>query len=161
VPTAPKIRAHYQGTIAGQLRYVPALNRGSRFSIAFAVAALVLAVLSLPYVYLTVFGIALAALVASGYYLVPFAWWTMRRNRWLYEAPVDLAVSDDGLEFTTAAGVRRVPWGAVSRVRELRDVFAVMLRPTGGYCIPKSALEDDDLSDFRELVAANVPLLER
>jgi hypothetical protein len=158
VATAPKITAHYQGTIAGQLRYVPALNRGSRFSVAFAIAALVLAVLSLPFIYFTIFGIALAALLASGYYLVPFAWWTMRRNRWFYEAPVDLAVSDDGLEFTAAAGVRRVPWGAVSYVRELRDVFAVMLRPAGAYCIPKSALEGDDLSDFRELVAANVPL---
>ncbi len=152
------VTAHYQGTIAGQLRYVPAMNRGSLFSIVGSIAALVMAVLSLPYVYFTVFGIALSVLLLSGYYLVPFAWWTMRRNRWLFEAPVDLEASETGLQFTTAAGVRNIPWEAVGYVREMKDVFAVMLRPGGGYAIPKSALAGDSLGDFRELAASHVPI---
>jgi len=45
----------------------------------------------------------------------------------------------------------------VTQVREMKQVFAVMLRSGGGYCIPKSALKGDDLSDFRELAADKVP----
>ncbi len=155
------VTAHYRGTIAGQLRHIPAMNRGSWFSILGAVAALIMAWLSLPYVYFTLLGVALSVLLLSGYYLVPFAWWTMRRNRWLFEAPVDLEASDEGLQFTTAAGVRKIPWAAVGYVREMKDVFAVMLRSGGGYAIPKSALAGDSLTDFRELAAANVPFRSR
>jgi hypothetical protein len=152
-----KIQAHYQGTIGGQLRFIPALNRGTPSSLILSAVALVLAILSLPYVYFTIFGVILSILILSGYYLVPFAWWSMRRNRWLFEAPVDLTVTDQGLEVATAAGVRKVPWEVVGQVREMKDVFAVMLRPGGGYCIPKGALEGDDLPDFRELAAGKVP----
>jgi hypothetical protein len=101
--------------------------------------------------------VILSALILSGYYLVPFAWWSMRRNKWLFEAPVDLTATDAGLEIATAAGVRKVPWEVVTQVREMKQVFAVMLRSGGGYCIPKSALKGDDLSDFRELAADKVP----
>jgi hypothetical protein len=33
-----------------------------------------------------------------------------------------------------------------------------MLRAGGGYCIPKSALEGDDLDAFRDLLEEFVPL---
>jgi len=155
--TETKIQARYQGTIGDQLRHVPALNRGTPSSLLLSGAALVLAILSLPHVYFTIFGVILSALILSGYYLVPFAWWSMRRNKWLFEAPVDLTATDAGLEIATAAGVRKVPWEVVTQVREMKQVFAVMLRSGGGYCIPKSALKGDDLSDFRELAADKVP----
>jgi hypothetical protein len=157
---ATTIKAHYQGTIGSQLRYIPKLNRGTPSSLLASGAALVLAILSLPYVYFTLFGVFLSFTILSGYYLIPVAWWSMRRNRWLFEAPVDLTASAGGLEFSTAAGVRKVPWEVVGQVRELKDVFAVMLRPGGGYCIPKSALRGDDLPDFRELAADRVPYRE-
>lgn len=155
------IRAHYQGTIGGQLRYLPALNRGTPMSLLLSGLALLFAILSLPYVYFTILGVLFSMAILSGYFIIPFAWWSMRRNRWLFEAPVDLTASESGLEFSTAAGVRKVPWEAVSEVRELKDVLAVMLRPGGGYCIPKAALKGDDLTDLRELCAEKVPFRAR
>jgi hypothetical protein len=95
----PTITARYQGTIAGQLRYVPALNRGSKSSILLSLACLVLALLSLPDVFFATLGVVLSVLISSGYYLIPFAWWALRRNRWLFEAPVEMIASYEGLEF--------------------------------------------------------------
>jgi hypothetical protein len=154
----PKITAHYQGTIGGQLRHVPAMTRRTPSSLALSALSLAMALLFLPYVYLTMVGLALSFAFLSGYYIVPFAWLTMRRNRWLFDAPVDLAASEQGLELHTPTGSRKIPWEAVKHVREMKDVFAVMFRLGGGYCIPKSALKDDDLSDFRELAADKVPM---
>jgi hypothetical protein len=153
-----RIQAHYQGTIRDQLRYAPALNRGTPMSLLFSGAALVLAILSLPYVYFTILGLVVSLVILSGYFVVPFAWWSARRNRWLFEAPVDLTATDAGLEIANAAGVRKIPWEVVAHVREMKQVFVVMLRSGGAYCVPKSALEGDDLSDFRELAAEKVPL---
>jgi hypothetical protein len=155
--TETKIQARYQGTIRDQLRYAPALNRGTPMTLLFSGAALALAILSLPYVYFTVFGLILSALILSGYYVVPIAWWSARRNRWLFEAPVDLTATEAGLEIANAAGLRKIPWEVVTQVREMKQAFVVMLRSGGAYCIPKSALQGDDLSDFRELAAENAP----
>jgi hypothetical protein len=84
----------------------------------------------------------------------------MRRNRWLFDAPIDFTASDQGLELRTPTAVRKIPWKAVGHVREMKDAFALMFRLGGGYCIPKSAFEGDDLSDFRELAADTVPMRE-
>jgi hypothetical protein len=154
---SPTITARYQGTIGGQLRYVPVLNRGSKASILLSLACIVLALLSLPDIFFATLGVVLSVLILSGYYLIPFAWWTLRRNRWLFEAPVEMIASREGLEFKTAAGPTEIGWPAVGRGRELRDVFAVMLRTGGGYCIPKSALEGGDLDAFRDLLEEFVP----
>ena len=156
----PKITAHYQGTIGGQLRYVPAMTRRTPSSLALSALSLAMALLFLPYVYLTMVGLALSFAFLSGYYMVPYAWLAMRRNRWLFDAPVDLTASEEGLELRTPTGARKIRWGAVKHVREMKGAFAVMFKLGGGYCIPKSALEGDDLSDFRELAADIVPMRE-
>ena len=85
----PHITGSYQTSMREYLSHVPALNRGTRFSIGFGVLALLLAVLSLPYLVPVAIELALAVALLSGYYAVPFTWLTLRSRREQVEQTVE------------------------------------------------------------------------
>ena len=86
----PPIAGSYQTSMREYLGHVPALNRGTRFSIGFGVLALLLAFLSLPYLVPVAIELALAIALLSGYYAVPFTWLTLRSRREQVAQPVEV-----------------------------------------------------------------------
>jgi hypothetical protein len=154
--TARPITGRYRLTVREQLGMAPALNRGTLFSLASAGIFVVLALLSLatgdPIG--ASLELAFAAALYSGYYCVPFAWFTLRRHRAAAEAPVDLEADDDGLRFETRATRLEIPWDRVSRIRETPTCFFGMARYPRAFMLPKRAFGPSQLAAFRKLAAS-------
>jgi hypothetical protein len=154
--TAKPIKGRYQLTIREQLRFAPALNRGTAFGFIATGVFVVLALLSLidgTYV-LAAIELALAAAVISGYYCLPFAWFTLRRHRAAAEAPVDVVVDAEGLEFTNAGVRLELPWVRIASVKETPTVFFLMSRYPRAFLLPKRAFDKGQLAAFRKLAAS-------
>ena len=150
----PPITGRYQTSMREYLGYLPALNRGTRFSIGFGVLALLLAFLSLPYLVPVAIEIALAAALFSGYYAVPFSWLTLRSRREQVEESVEVFVDDAGLHFNHAVSEVDVPWQEVDRLRESGDCFFVMAGLSRVYILPKRAFDPPQLEAFRRLATS-------
>jgi hypothetical protein len=151
----PHIAGKYQTSMREYLGNVPALNRGTRFSVMFGALAVVLAVLSLPYLVPVALELALAVALLSGYASVPFAWLTLRSRRQMVEQPVEVFADDAGLHFTHGVIDLDVPWAEIDRLRENRDSFFVMATQARVYIIPKRAFDPDQIDAFRQLVASS------
>ena len=149
------ISGRYQLTVREQLSFAPALNRGTLFSLVCGALLAGLALLSL------VSGDSIGASVAlafafalySGYYVVPFAWFTLRRNRSAAEAPVEVFVTDDGFRFETSLTTMEVPWVRVRRIRETPSGFLVTARFPHAFMLPQRAFGPAQLIAFRRLAA--------
>ena len=98
--------------------------------------------------------LALAAAVISGYYCLPFAWFTLRRHRAAAEAPVDVVVDAEGLEFTNAGVRLELPWVRIASVKETPTVFFLMSRYPRAFLLPKRAFDKGQLAAFRKLAAS-------
>jgi hypothetical protein len=154
--TAKPIKGRYQLTIREQLRFAPSLNRGTAFGLVATGVFIVLAVLSLvdgTYV-LAAIELALAAAMYSGYYCLPFAWFTLRRHRAAAEAPVDVLVNAEGLEFTNAGVRMELPWVRIASVRETPTAFFLISRYPRAFLLPKRAFDKSQLAAFRKLAAS-------
>jgi hypothetical protein len=154
----PHIAGSYRTSTREYMGHVPALNRGTRFSIGFGVLALLLAVLSLPYLVPVVIELALAIALLSGYYAVPFTWLTLRSRREQVEQSVDVFADDAGLHFTHGVTEVDVPWAEIDRLREDRDCFFVMARYSRVYILPERAFDPAGLEAFRQLAASRTRL---
>jgi hypothetical protein len=150
----PPITGGYSTSVGEYLRHAPALNRGTKFSNGFAAMAVLLAVLSLPYLVPVALELALAAALVSGYYCVPFTWLTLRSKRALVEQRVEVVADGAGLHFTHAASQIDIPWEEISRLRENRDSFFVMASYPRAYILPKRAFDPAQLEAFRLLAAS-------
>jgi hypothetical protein len=154
----PPIAGSYQTSMREYMGHVPALNRGTRFSIGFGVLALLLAFLSLPYLVPVAIELALAIALLSGYYAVPFTWLTLRSRREQVAQPVEVFADDAGLHFTHGVTEVDVPWAEITRLREDRDWFFVMARYPRTYFLPKRAFDPSGLEAFRQLAASRTRL---
>ncbi len=154
----PHITGSYRTSMREYLSHVPALNRGTRFSTGFAVLALLLAFLSLPYLVPVAIELMLAVALLSGYYAVPFTWLTLRSRKSLVQQTVEVFVDDAGLHFTHGATDVDVAWEAIDRLRESRGSFLVMARHSQVFILPERAFDPAGLEAFRRLAASRVKL---
>jgi hypothetical protein len=157
-PAPAPITGHYQMSVWEQVRHIPELNRGTRFTNASGAFLLVLGLVDLGQGDVIVGSIALLLSVAlfSGYYSVPFGWLTLRRNREAALAPVDILVNGEAIRFDTDASKLVVPWENVNNVRETRTSFLVRARYPRAFMVPKRAFEPQQLDAFRLLAASKV-----
>jgi hypothetical protein len=151
----PHIAGKYQTSTREYLGNVPALNRGTRFSVVFGGLAVLLAILSLPYLVPVALELALAVALLSGYASVPFAWLTLRSRWQMVEQPVEVFADDAGLHFTHGVVDLDIPWAEIDRLRENRSSFFVMASQARVYIIPKRAFDPNELEAFRQLVASS------
>jgi hypothetical protein len=153
--TADTIEGRYQLTISQYLRFVPALNRGTAFSLIAAAVFTSLAFFSFTHGGYVLAGlqIAVAAALYTGYYSVPFAWLSLVRHRTAVEGPVEVRVNAEGLRVTTAEGLIELPWGKIDRVRETSSVFFLTSEHPRSFILPKRAFDEDQLETIRDLAA--------
>ena len=156
----PRVTGRYQTSVREYLSHAPALNRGTRFSIAFGAMALILAVISLPDPVPVAIELGLAIALLSGYYSVPFTWLTLRSKREQVEEPVDVVADDVGLHFHHSLAVIDAPWEGITRIRETDDYFYLMAPYPQAYIFPKRAFDPAQLEAFR-LLATSKGKLER
>ncbi|MGA3058058.1 MAG: YcxB family protein [Candidatus Limnocylindrales bacterium] len=152
---AETIEGHYQLTIREYLRFVPALNRGTWFTLIASAVFASLAILSYAhrgYVFAVV-QLAVAAALFTGYYSVPLAWLSLRRHRAAVSGPVDVCVDAQGLRVTTAEGLLELPWDKIAHVRETSTVFFLTSEHPRSFLLPKRAFDEDQLEGIRDLAA--------
>jgi hypothetical protein len=155
VDTDETIEGHYQLTIRQYLRFVPALNRGTLFSVLVAAVFVSLAFLSFAHrgYVLAALQLAVAAAFYTGYYSVPLAWLSLRRHRAAVEGPVEVRVDTEGIKVTTAEGLLELPWDRIDQVRETSSVFFLVSQRHRSFVLPKQAFHADGLEAIRDLAA--------
>jgi ADP-ribose pyrophosphatase len=97
--------------------------------------------------------VAFGMLLLSGLFMVPFAWFAIRRRRDLFEGPTELTMDSSGITYITSFGQSHVGWELFARVREVGDWFFLDVGTGANYYIPKRALSAADLATFRRLIA--------
>jgi hypothetical protein len=149
------IEGRYQLTIGEYLRFVPALNRSTAFSVIAAAVFASLAFFSFTHGGYVLAGLqfGVAAALYTGYYAVPFAWLSLLRHRAAVEGPAEVRVNADGLRVTTAEGLLELPWAKIDRVRETSSVFFLTSEHPRSFILPKRAFDEDQLETIRDLAA--------
>lgn len=72
------------------------------------------------------------------------------------QSQIALEVSDQGFDFHNAHADSRVAWSAYIAWGEVKSVFIVMPQPRAYIAIPKRALTDEQLTEFREMLRRNI-----
>jgi len=96
-----------------------------------------------------IFGLALM----SGLFIVPIAWFVLRRRRELVEAQTFIVIDSSGVTQNNPFGQSHVGWQLFSRIRELGDWFFLDTGTGANFYIPKRAFTPADLAAFRKLIA--------
>jgi hypothetical protein len=154
------IVGQYQMSVGEQVRNIPALNRGTWFANGtgafFAMFGIVDIAQGQPLSAAIAF--VFAASLVSGYYGVPFGWFTLSRHSQQALAPVVLLATGDGLRFETNATQLEVPWATISRIREKSNCFYVTARYPRAFMVPKRAFGPAQLEAFRRLASSKTGL---
>jgi hypothetical protein len=98
-------------------------------------------------------GLVIGIGTLTGFFVAPFAWWTIGRNRARYLAPVRVMVGPAGFTYESPTIQSRTPWSAVSRIAENRAFLFVELGPQV-VSIALRAFSEAELREVRRLAAA-------
>jgi ADP-ribose pyrophosphatase len=97
--------------------------------------------------------VVLGLAVLSGLFMVPFAWFGLRRRRELVEEPMTVVADASGITTSASYGQSHVGWQLYTRVREVGDWFFLDTGAGANHLIPKRAFSAVDLATFRRLIA--------
>ena len=150
------IRLDYRLQMREYIGAAALLARNSRGTQAFGAVITVIGVLAffigadiptwLPAVF---FGL----LILSGLFIVPIAWFGLRRRRDLVEAPTQIVVDSSGITYSNSFGQSHVGWQLFARIRELGEWFFLDYGTGASIYVPKRAFSPEDLALFRKLIA--------
>jgi hypothetical protein len=72
------------------------------------------------------------------------------------QSPITLDASEQGLEFHNPHAESKVAWSAYIGWGEAKSVFILMPQPRMYITIPKRALDEEQLAEFREILRRNI-----
>jgi hypothetical protein len=78
------------------------------------------------------------------------------RNAPSAQSPINLDISETGLEVHSAHGDSKVSWAAYVAWSERKSVFIILPQPRIYVPIPKRAFTEQQLTEFREVLQRNV-----
>lgn len=102
-----------------------------------------------------VFGIALV----SGWYCVPFSWYSMRKRPELFDAEMTFEADASGLRYQTTMYDTRIAWPYVRRVRDLGRFLFFDNGAGGSLFVPERALDAESMATLRRILGARGLLL--
>jgi ADP-ribose pyrophosphatase len=153
---AEAIRLEYRLQMREHISAAALLGRHSRFTqvlgtlfVALGVIPFVLGSDIFAWLPPIIFGLALM----SGLFIVPIAWFLLRRRRELVEAQTSIVIDSSGVTQSNPFGQSHVGWQLFSRIRELGDWFFLDTGTGANFYIPKRAFTPADLAAFRKLIA--------
>jgi ADP-ribose pyrophosphatase len=153
---AEAIRLEYRLQMREHIMAAALLARRSRFRqvlgtifVALGVIPFVLGTDIVGWLPPIIFGLALM----SGLFIVPIAWFVLRRRRELVEAQTFIVIDSSGVTQNNPFGQSHVGWQLFSRIRELGDWFFLDTGTGANFYIPKRAFTPADLAAFRKLIA--------
>jgi hypothetical protein len=135
------------------LRCVPALNRGTTFSVIggglFVGLAILNFVLADPLMGLVTIAFALALL--SGWYCIPFSWLGLRLAGDRARQPIAMTIDQAGLHLAQGTSNLDVPWATVRRVNRWRDNLIVYCAYPRAFLLPERVFGPGELDRFLSL----------
>ena len=155
-PVAEPIRLDYRLQMREYIGAAALLARHSRGTQGFGAVITLIGVLALligadipTWLPAVVFGL----LTVSGLFIVPIAWFGLRRRRDLVEAPTQIVIDSSSITHSNSFGQSHVRWQLFVRIRELGDWFFLDYGTGASIYVPKRAFSSEDLGLFRKLIA--------
>jgi hypothetical protein len=141
---------------AEALRCVPALNRGTTFSVIGGglLAALALLNLAMGDPIMGLVTGAFATALLTGWYCVPFSWLALRLARERARVPIAMTADGAGLHVAQGTSSLDVPWSAVRRIQRGRGHLFVYGAYPRAFLVPERAFGPGQLDRFLALAAA-------
>ncbi len=96
--------------------------------------------------------LVLGLLFATGYFVVPFLWFAVRRRRDLLLAPVDITADATGLICAMPMSTTTNAWSVYRRVRETSDAFLLGIGTGSSGFVLKQGVDPAVLDRFRAVL---------
>ena len=155
--TGPKISVSYRLRMSEYIGALALLTRHSRWTQLLGLGMIVLGVIPIVLGTTDVLAwlppIAFGLSFVTGLFVVPFAWFGVRRRRELIEQSIQLDADTTGIGQTSPFGRSHLAWQTFARVREIGDWFFLDTGTGASQLVPKRVFTPADLATFRKLIA--------
>ncbi|MGL4497703.1 MAG: YcxB family protein [Planktothrix sp.] len=88
------------------------------------------------------------------------AWFMWKVAPFLKE-PVVVEIEDSGFSYQNAVMKSEIEWSSVQQVLESKNVFFILHRLKASYTLPKRSFTQEDMNEFKQILAANTIQIER
>jgi hypothetical protein len=99
-----------------------------------------------------VIGVLLGLSFLTGFFVVPFVWWSVRQRRDLLLAPVTVELDADGVTTTHSAATAHQAWSVYKRARETPSTFILETGVSSAAVLLKRAMGPTDVDVVRGLL---------
>jgi hypothetical protein len=154
-PTEPQIHARYSIGRSERIAVAVKTSRGSRFNVFVGFVCLILAATTLAMPLVSLGYMVCSAAMLTGFWMVPIALWTVRKEGRL-SSEIDFAAGEDGVRIETISGKGTLKWPMIKGFREWPEAFLINVGPRMNLYVPKRAFDAGQVEALRSLLTSKL-----